>query len=66
MGVGAGWQKQTQEQDGSDVEDGDPEDDGVDGFGDDLLRVSGLPRGGADELNSGVGEDNTLDDDECG
>jgi hypothetical protein len=59
-------QQQGQEDDGADVEHGDAEDHGVDGFGHDFFGVFGFAGGGADEFDGGVGEQDALHEDDHG
>ncbi len=64
--VGGVGQEQGQQDDGADVEHGDPEDHGVDGLGHDLFRVFGFSGCGAHELNGGVSEQHALHEDNHG
>ena len=53
-----------EQQDRAAVEDGDPEDDGIDGLGHLGLGVLHLPGGDTDHLDRGVGEDDTRHDED--
>ncbi|MBG9885257.1 hypothetical protein ABE10_01375, partial [Bacillus toyonensis] len=59
--VGAEGEQEGEQQDGADVEDRDPDDDGVDRARHDLLGVRGLACRGSDELDRRVGEDHARD-----
>ena len=64
--VGGVGQQQGQQEQRPDVEHRDPRDDGVDRPRHDLGRVLRLARGGADQLDPGVGEHHALHDDHGG
>ncbi len=55
-------QQQGQQDQRADVEDGDAEDDGVDGPRHDLGRILGLARRRADQFDCGIGEDDARGD----
>ena len=58
--------EQAEQNHGTNVEDRDTPDHGVDSAGDNLLNVLGFTTGGADQLNTGVGEHNALNHDKSG
>ena len=58
--------EQAEQNHGTNVEDRNTPNHGVDSAGDNLLNVLGFTTGGADQLNTGVGEHNALNHDKSG